>query len=114
MFCLSIFSASQRSALMRFLKVPAEICSACQRLHQVLDVLRSQSLRPKMPEAAVGQLVGHQAQDALAVVLRLERAIAVALAQLLEVVIEVAHRVASFLDPLVVQSKIRVWCEAFR
>ena len=27
---------------------------------QVLDVLRSQSLRTKMPEAAVGQLVGDQ------------------------------------------------------
>ena len=48
---------------------------------------------PQMPKAIFGQLVGHQCQDAFAVVLGRERAVAVAAAQVLEVLVEVTHGV---------------------
>ncbi len=84
MFCLSIFSASQRSALIRFLNVPAADPFRMPALDKVLDMLRAHAARAQMPEPIFVELVGDQGQDAFPVVLRGERAVAVALAQVLK------------------------------
>ena len=74
-------------------------------------MLRPHAGRPQMPETVLVELIGDQGQDALPVMLRSERAIAVALAQVLEVVVEVTHgapRVAWAWSFPFIQSALRV------
>jgi hypothetical protein len=72
--------------------VPAESASAFQQLEERRDVLRLQAPGLHVPEAHVVKLVGDERQDALARDLGRVAAIAVAVAELLQFVIQVSHR----------------------
>src|ERR1700690_1388546 len=61
--------------------------------HQVIDMVGAHARRAQMPKPPVVELVGDQRQNALTIVLGGKRAIAIALAQVLEVVVEVTHGV---------------------
>lgn len=98
MFCLSIFSASQRKADMRFLKVPVAISSACQRETRYSTCFARTPGGTQVPKPAFIKLIGNQAQNAFTVMLRGQRTVAVALAQALEVMVEVSHGRAPFID----------------
>ena len=63
-------------------------------LDQVLDMLRAHAGRSQVSESVFVELVRDQGLDALSIMLRGERAIAVALAQILEVVVEVGCRIS--------------------
>src|SRR5438132_7099510 len=92
MFSLPVFSAHQRSADMRFLMVPGESSSASQRATSLLDVLGLQAVGVHMPESHLVELVGDQIEDVLPIRLGGIAAIAVVLADLLQVVVQVTHR----------------------
>ena len=84
-------------------------------LDQPLDVLGLEARRGHVPVAHVVQLTGHQVEHALAIALRREAAVAVAPAQLLQLVVQVAHSAAVGIVPRpvgcpsVVISRCR-WC----
>jgi hypothetical protein len=59
---------------------------------QLLDVLGLEPLRMQPPDAHLVELVGAEIEDVLPVGLRCVTAVAVATAELLEVVVQVAHR----------------------
>jgi len=78
------------------LERPRADCFRMPARHQVLDMLGAYAGRAQMPETIFVELVGDQCQDAFAIILRSERAIAIALAQLLEIMVEVTHGAPHF------------------
>jgi hypothetical protein len=90
-FCLPIFSAHQRSSAIRFLIVPTARPSSFPALDQSLDVLRFQAGDNHMPKAQFLELVGDLVEHARAVVLRGIAAVAIAIAELLQCVVQIPH-----------------------
>ena len=63
--------------------------------HEAFHVLWFQAGGSQMPKARLLELVGHEVEHTRAVALRGEAAVAVASAELLELVVQVAHPVAA-------------------
>jgi hypothetical protein len=83
---------------------------------KAFDVLGSQAVGAHVPKAQVTELAGDQIQHALAVPLRGETAVAVPLAQLLQLKVQIPHSLSSDgsnrPSPMILSCRVNCcWCE---